>query len=149
MPATTELTAQTLSIGELSQLTGVNLETIRYYEKVGILPKVPRSASGRRRYGPVERRALSFVRRSRELGFTLAEIRALLRLGGPEKASCAQVRKIASVHLDDIRGKIADLRRLERVLAETIVKCSNGRALICPVIEVLDAGTAEPLMQRR
>ena len=133
-----ESRARELSIGELARLTGVNRETIRYYEKVGIMPKVPRSESGRRRYGAAEKRALSFVRRARELGFTLEEIRALLRLGGPERAPCAQVREIASEHLRDVRGKIADLRRLERVLAETIGKCANGRAPRCPIIEELD-----------
>ena len=140
MRSITESRAQAFSIGELSRLTGVNAETIRYYEKIGMLPIPPRSGSGRRIYGPTERRALAFVRRSRNLGFTLDEIRALLKLGGPDKAPCAQVRNIASLHLSDVRGKIADLRRLERVLAETIGKCSNGRAPRCPIIEVLDAG---------
>jgi MerR family transcriptional regulator, mercuric resistance operon regulatory protein len=140
MPAVTESRARPLSIGELSRLSGVNIETIRYYEKIGMVPPPPRSRNGRRVYGPVEKRALSFVRRSRNLGFTLDEIRGLLRIGGPDKAPCGQVREIASLHLKDIRTKIRDLRRLERVLAETIRKCENGRALKCPVIEVLDAG---------
>ena len=133
---------QTFSIGELSRLTGVNAETIRYYEKIGMVPPPPRARNGRRVYGPSERRALAFVRRSRNLGFTLDEIRALLEIGGPEKAPCGQVREIASRHLKDVRIKIADLRRLERVLADTIAKCSIGRALRCPIIEVLDAGLA-------
>jgi MerR family transcriptional regulator, mercuric resistance operon regulatory protein len=137
--AITESRGQAFSIGELSRLTGVNAETIRYYEKVGMVPAPPRSRNGRRVYGPTERRALAFVRRSRNLGFTLDEIRALLKLGGPEKAPCAQVREIASIHLADIRSKIVDLRRLERVLAETIAKCSSRRVPRCPIIEVLDA----------
>ena len=141
--------APALSIGELARQTGVNLETIRYYEKVGILPPIPRSANGRRRYGAPERRVLSFVRRSRELGFTLDEIRTLIRLGGPERAPCAQVREIASEHLRDIRGKIADLRRLERVLAETVAKCANGRAPRCPIIAELDSGSGAPEKRSR
>ena len=139
MPATAKSRATAYSIGELSRLTGVNVETIRYYEKVGMVPPPPRSRSGRRVYGPEERRALAFVRRSRNLGFTLDEIRALLEIGGPEKAPCGEVREIASRHLGDIRSKIADLRRMERVLADTIAKCSNGRALRCPIIDVLVA----------
>ncbi len=128
------------SIGELSRLTGVNSETIRYYEKIRLVPLPPRSRGGRRVYGAVERRALAFVRRSRNLGFTLDEIRALLRLGGPERAPCGEVRELASQHLADIRVKIADLRRLEKVLSDTIAKCASGRTPKCPIIEVLDTG---------
>ena len=107
--------ADGLTIGKLSQLTGVNIETIRYYEKIKVLPVPSRNETGRRQYGPTERRILAFVRRSRELGFSLDEVRALLRLGGPEKASCREVREIAAQHLDDIRTKISDLRNLERL----------------------------------
>lgn len=127
-----------VTIGELSRLTGVNLETIRYYEKIGLVPAPPRSRSGRRMYGAGERRVLSFVRRARNLGFTLDEIRALLKLGGPDRAPCREVRDIASRHLADIRAKISDLRRLDAVLSETIAKCSTGRSPKCPIIEVLD-----------
>src|SRR6266571_6220818 len=94
------------SIGELSRLTGVNIETIRYYEKIKMLRPPPRTEGGRRVYGPAETRVLAFIRRGRELGFGLDEIRALLALGAPGKASCADVRKIAAHHLDDIRTKI-------------------------------------------
>ena len=115
MGAITGARAEGLTIGRLSQLTGVNIETIRYYEKIKVLPVPSRTETGRRRYGPTERRILAFVRRSRELGFSLDEVRTLLRLGGPEKASCREVREIAAHHLDDIRTKISDLRNLERL----------------------------------
>lgn len=127
-----------ISIGELSRLTSVNIETIRYYEKINVLPAVPRTESGRRIYGPRETRTLAFVRRARELGFTLDEIRGLLDLGGPGNASCAEVRDIAARHLERIRAKIADLKRLERLLSSTIVKCSGSMVPECPVIDVLD-----------
>lgn len=130
--------AQNVTIGELSLLTGVNRETIRYYEKIRLLPSPPRTRSGRRLYGAPERRVLSFIRRARELGFTLEEIRALLKLGGPERGPCADVREIASRHLADIKTKRADLLRLERVLSQTISKCAKGRAPRCPILEVLD-----------
>jgi len=106
-----------LMIGELSKLTGVHIETIRYYERVKMLPKPPRTVGGRRVYDRAHVRRLGFIRRSRELGFSPDEIRALLRIGGPEKASCRQVRTIARAHLNDIRAKIKDLRKLERARA--------------------------------
>ncbi len=130
--------AENLPIGELSKRSGVNVETIRYYERIRMLPAPPRTASGRRVYGAHEARILAFIRRSRELGFSLDEIRALLRLGGPEKASCREVRKIAAHHLEDIRAKLRDLKRLERVLAKTVAQCSGQMAPDCPVLDVLD-----------
>ena len=138
MGASTAARANGLTIGGLSQLTGVNIETIRYYEKIKVLPVPSRTANGRRMYGPMEHRILAFVRRSRELGFSLDEVRALLRLGGPEKASCREVREIAAHHLDDIRAKIADLRKLERLLAKTVAQCTGTTAPECPVLDILD-----------
>lgn len=134
----TDARAEGLMIGELSRQTGVHIETIRYYEKINMLPAPPRTAGGRRVYGPVETRTLAFIRRARELGFTLDEIRALLDLGGPGKASCAEVKEIAAHHLDDIRAKIADLKKLERLLASTIAKCSGRKVPECPVVDILD-----------
>lgn len=138
MPTITAARAQEFAIGKLSRLTGVNIETIRYYEKIKVLPTPSRTESGRRVYGPLERRILAFVRRSRELGFSLDEVRALLRLGGPEKASCREVRDVAAHHLDDIRAKIRDLRKLERLLAKTVAQCTGTTAPQCPVLDILD-----------
>ena len=81
---------------------------------------------------------LAFIRRARELGFRLDDIRTLLALGAPAKASCADVREIAAHHLDDIRAKIADLTRLERLLAKTLAQCSGSRVPDCPVVDMLD-----------
>ena len=134
-----------LMIGELSRLTSVNIETIRYYEKIKILPAPPRTEGGRRVYGPTEMRTLAFIWRARELGFTLHEIRALLDLGGPGKASCSEVRKIAAHHLQHIRGKITDLTKLERLLAKMIARCSGKTAPDCPVIEILDLQRSETI----
>jgi MerR family transcriptional regulator, mercuric resistance operon regulatory protein len=127
-----------MPIGELSRLTGVNIETIRYYEKIKMLRAPPRTEGGHRIYGPTETRMLAFIRRGRELGFSLDEIRALLDLGGPGNASCADVRKVATRHLDDIRAKIGDLKKLERLLAKTIARCSGNRVPECPVLDILD-----------
>ena len=140
MSAITSTRAKDISIGELSKLSGVNIETIRYYERIKMLPAPPRTATGRRVYGPAEKRTLAFIRRSRDLGFTLEEIRALLDLGGPERASCADVHKIASAHLAKVRGKLSDLAKLEAILAETVAGCSDGASPDCPVLDILDAG---------
>jgi MerR family transcriptional regulator, mercuric resistance operon regulatory protein len=127
-----------ISIGELSRLTGVNIETVRYYERIRMLPPPPRTASRRRVYDATHRRILAFIRRSRELGFSLDEIRALIRLGGPEKATCREVHEVAAHHLEDIRAKIADLRKLERLLAKTVAQCSGKMVPDCPVLNILD-----------
>jgi MerR family mercuric resistance operon transcriptional regulator len=140
MRASPSSRAEDLSIGELSKYCGVNVETIRYYERIKMLSAPPRTASGRRVYGPAEKRALSFIRRSRDLGFTLEEIRALLDLGGPERASCADVHKIASAHLAKVRSKLSDLAKLEAILSETVARCTDGAAPDCPVLDILDAG---------
>jgi MerR family transcriptional regulator, mercuric resistance operon regulatory protein len=131
--------AESFSIGELSRHSGVNIETIRYYERIKMLPP-PRTASGRRVYGPAEKRTLAFIRRSRELGFPLEEIRALLALGGSERASCADVHKIASAHLASVRSKLSDLIKLETILAETVAQCTDGGTPDCPLLDILDAG---------
>ena len=109
-----------------------------YYEKIKMLQAPPRTASGRRIYGPIETRVLAFIRRARKLGFTLDEIRALLDLGGPGKATCAEVHTIARRHLDDIRVKINDLMKLERLLAKTIARCSGKSVPNCPILDILD-----------
>jgi MerR family mercuric resistance operon transcriptional regulator len=138
MSAVTVSRAENLPIGELSRLSSVNIETIRYYERVKMLPPPLRTASGRRVYEVTDLRILVFIRRSRELGFSLDEIRALLRLGGPEKASCREVRAIAAHHLEDIRAKLADLKKLERLLSKTVARCSGKTAPDCPVLDILD-----------
>jgi MerR family mercuric resistance operon transcriptional regulator len=130
--------AENLPIGELSKRSGVNIETIRYYERIKMLPAPPRTATGRRIYGETDLRILSFVRRARELGFSLDEVRALLRLGAPKAATCAEVKEIAAHHLHDIRAKIADLAKLERLLAKTIARCSSTQGPECPVLDILD-----------
>jgi MerR family mercuric resistance operon transcriptional regulator len=129
---------ENLAIGQLSRLSGVNIETVRYYERIKMLPPPPRTASGRRVYDSTHLRTLAFIRRSRELGFSLEEIRALMRLGGPERATCREVRAIAVHHLEDIRAKLNDLKKLERLLAKTVAKCSGKIAPECPVLDILD-----------
>jgi MerR family mercuric resistance operon transcriptional regulator len=134
----TDARAENLAIGKLSGLSGVNIETIRYYERIKMLPSPPRTPSGRRVYDSTHLRTLAFIRRARELGFSIADIRALMRLGGPERATCREVREIAAHHLEDIRAKLDDLRKLERLLARTVAQCSGKSAPDCPVLDILD-----------
>jgi MerR family mercuric resistance operon transcriptional regulator len=138
MHAITASRADTLPIGALSKRSGVKIETIRYYERVKMLAPPTRTTSGRRVYDLTQLRILVFIRRARELGFSLDEIRALLRLGGPEKASCREVREIAAHHLEDIRSKLDDLKKLERLLSKTVARCSGKTAPDCPVLDILD-----------
>jgi len=126
-----------LTIGALSKHTRVHIETIRFYERVGILPKPPRSAGGHRIYSPDQLMRLSFVRRSRELGFSLEEVRGLLHLVDGGHYTCAEVKAITLDHLADIRRKIADLRRLEQTLASVAGRCRGGKVPDCAVIEAL------------
>ena len=132
------LRADGMPIGELSRLCGVNIETIRYYEKIKMLPAPLRTEAGHRVYGPKETRILVFIRRGRELGFTLDQIRALLNLSGPGRASCAEVREIAKHHIEDISAKINDLAKLKHLLRKTVAQCSGGKAPDCPVLDILD-----------
>jgi len=141
MPAITSARAGSLAIGELSRLTGVHIETIRYYERVGMLIAPSRTAGGRRLYDHGYVRTLAFIRRARELGFTLEEIRVLVELSGSERPSCAEVRKIASHHLEDVRRKLADLTRLEAILAETVARCVRNASPVCPVLDMLSNGS--------
>ncbi|MGH6943650.1 MAG: MerR family transcriptional regulator [Geminicoccaceae bacterium] len=114
-------------IGRLSERVGLNIETIRYYERVGLLPAPPRSGGGHRLYDARHVMRLTFIRRSRELGFSLDQVRHLLELvdGGH---TCGEVKAVAIDHVAHIREKIADLRRLERTLVKTAARC-EGRHL--------------------
>ncbi|MCI0599137.1 MAG: helix-turn-helix domain-containing protein [Beijerinckiaceae bacterium] len=128
-----------LTIAALAKASGVNLETVRYYERIGLMPEPERAANGYRSYGPPHVRRLSFIRRAREIGFSIREIRELLVLAEPGRASCAEVRTLTSAHLNGVRAKIADLRKLETILASALVRCQSELAPACPVLEMLSA----------
>ena len=140
MVAVTIPRGENFPIGEISRRTGVNIETIRFYERIGILAPAPRTPAGRRVFGRAEARRLAFVRRARELGFSLDEIRTLLTLE-MRANPCSQVNKITARHLDEVRAKIADLRRLEAILAATVARCSDNAEVSCPVLEMLEGGS--------
>lgn len=131
---------QSLTIGRLAAATGVNLETVRYYERIGLMPPPARAASGHRIYEQSHVRRLAFIRRARELGFGIEQIRTLLAIAEPNRSSCAEVRELAQTHLDEVRAKLADLAKLERILSATVSRCSGDPApTCCPVLDLLTA----------
>lgn len=129
--------AEDFPIGVLSERSGVNIETIRYYEKIGVMPNPARSAGGYRIYGPQHVRRLHFVRRGRELGFSLDELRGLLHLVDGHTFTCAQVHALTVRHLKDIRQKIIDLRRLEQVMSDMAKQCKGDQLPECPIVDAL------------
>lgn len=122
---------------DLARLTGCNLETIRYYENIGVMPEPPRTSTNYRAYDDTDVARLRFVMRSRDLGFTLEEIRDLLGLGDGGLRICAEVKEKTEAHLTQVRAKIADLRRVETVLSATAARCSGGEAPDCAIIDSL------------
>ena len=129
-----------LSRGELARRTGYNSETILYFEKSGVLPAPDRTEGGHRRYDERHLRTLNLMARARGLGFTPKEVRALVGMGAPAGAVCDDVRALASERLELIRQKIADLKALETLLAETIGRCSGGATADCAVVDLLVDG---------
>jgi MerR family mercuric resistance operon transcriptional regulator len=131
--------ARAMTIGGLSRATGCKIETIRYYERVGVLPRAERR--GRYRvFDGVHVERLAFVRRARALGFTLEEVRALVSLAGAPGDSCAQSRALAAGHLADVRARIAALQAMESILTEAVRRCDAGIDQSCPLIVTLGAG---------
>jgi MerR family mercuric resistance operon transcriptional regulator len=127
-----------LTIGRLARASGVNLETIRYYQRIGLMSEPGRTPGGHRSYEEDHRRRLTFIRRARELGFSLEQVRELLRLAVENGAPCSSVVEIASGHLADVRRKIADLNRLEAILTASVARCATSRTEVtCPVLEML------------
>ncbi|WP_176733457.1 helix-turn-helix domain-containing protein [Bosea sp. BIWAKO-01] len=125
-------------IGGLSDRTGVKVETIRYYEQVGLLPPPERSEGNQRRYGRRHIERLAFIKHARDLGFPVEGIRTLLRLSDNPAMACDEAHAIAVSHLDEVRDKIAKLRSLETELARIATTCSGGvKACDCAIIEAL------------
>ena len=134
---TDHISGKRLQRAELARRTGCNLETIRYYEKIGMMPDPPRTASGYRVYDDAHVSRLRFILRARELGFSIEQIRGLLDLVEGGTQTCAEVKERTELHLADVRAKIADLKRIENVLAETAEQCSGEDVPECPVLEAL------------
>lgn len=124
-------------IREIAREAGCNEQTVRWYEDQGLLPPVPRTAGGQRRYDARHRNQLAFLRHARELGFSLETIRELLTLYRAPEESCAAADQIAARHLAEIRHRIARLQALEAELQRMVTECAHGRIAECRVIETL------------
>ncbi len=128
---------QHFGIGALSTQTGVIIETIRYYEHEGLMPAPPRTAGGHRSYSEDHLNRLTFIRRCRELGFSLAEIRGLLALVDGGSYTCGEVKALTLEHAESVRSKISDLQRMEKILVEIASGCEGGTVPDCPIINTL------------
>ena len=125
------------SIGALATAAGYAVQTLRYFEQIGLMPTAPRTSGGQRRYGEKELRRLLFIRHARDLGFELDTVRSLLKLAGHPDAPCDAADAIAIDHLRAIDDKIARLQAMREELARMIDACSGGRIGECRVIDVL------------
>jgi MerR family copper efflux transcriptional regulator len=130
-----------LGIGELAKRAGVGIDTVRYYERSGLLAPHERLPSGYRRYGPLELARLRFIRRAQALGFSLAEVAELLKLSA--RRDVTQVKRAAQAKLADVERRISELQRIRKGLAELTARCpGHGRSEDCPILRAL--GAEEP-----
>lgn len=128
-----------LKTGELAEQAGVNVETLRFYERQGLLPEPPRRPSGYREYPPDTVQRIRFIQRAKELGFTLREIKGLLELRVNPETTCAQVRDRAAEKIADVKQKISDLKAIERALKKLMNTCTGAGPLEeCPILEHLE-----------
>jgi DNA-binding transcriptional MerR regulator len=127
-----------MTIGEAAADAGVNVQTLRYYERRGLLPRPARRASGYRDFPPETVRTVRFVKRAQDLGFSLDEIAELLRLGGERRRDRQQVRAVATRRLDQVTLKIAELDAIRSALARLVHCCREGATLDCPIIDALE-----------
>lgn len=126
-----------MKIGELSKATGTNIETIRYYERIGLLPEPQRTEGNYRAYGEQHRTRLAFIRHARDLGFTIQEVRSLLDLSDHPERECSEADSIASRHLAQVETKIEQLMALRDELSRIVGRCRGGLTAHCRVIEAL------------
>lgn len=124
-----------LTIGKLARATGVNIETIRYYERAGLIAPPARTEGNYRAYREADIIRLSFIRRTRDLGFSLEQVRALLSISGDRDGDCGTVDAIAIEHLAEVDRKIADLKSLRRELADAVASCEGGTVAECAILE--------------
>ena len=136
---------QSMTIGRLAELSGVNVDTVRYYERQGLIPQPPRSSAGYREYGEADLERLRFIRRSKELGFTLAEIAELLSLTADRESDMEGVKRKAEQRLQQVELKIRELQRVRRGLRELIAACpGHGELNGCPILAALSGAAPLP-----
>ena len=129
-------TQETYTIGSLAQAAEVHVETVRFYQRKGLLPEPDKPWGGIRRYGPAELARIRFIKSAQRLGFTLEEVEELLRL--EDGANCRAASEQARRKLDDVRARLEDLRRMESVLTDLLARCDHSRGKVCcPLIAAL------------
>lgn len=140
-----------MNIGEAGRASGISAKMIRYYEETGLIPPVTRSESGYRTYGESDVHALGFIRRARDLGFSVEEIGDLLNLWRDRSRSSAEVKRIALAHTATLKAKIAELRAMERALSHLAHNCQGDSRPDCPILDDLSDGTEapEPAIKRK
>lgn len=126
-----------IAIGQLAKMASTKVQTIRYYEEIGLISPFQRTEGGHRLYGPEDGRRLKFIRHARELGFGIEEIRELLKLSDSPGMSCKAADRIASSHLEQVELRIAKLKSLRKELKRMVGECGHGHVSQCRVIEVL------------
>lgn len=126
-----------MTIGQLGQATGTKVETVRYYEKIGLLPEPRRTAGNYRLYAAAHVERLGFIRRARDLGFSIEDVRELLKLAAHGEQPCEEVDQLVERHLEATERKIKALTRLRRELRGTLTSCKGGRVAECRVIHAL------------
>lgn len=130
-----------MNIGQAAKHTGLSAKMIRYYEAIGLLPSAGRSESGYRQYGEDDLQRLRFIRRARDLGFSLAESGRLLALWYDRERASADVKALAVEHIDALNGKIAELEALRDTLQTLVDHCQGDHRPDCPILEDLQAGS--------
>lgn len=131
------MSIRSFSIGDLAERAGCTVQIIRHYEKIGLLPKAQRTTGNRRTYSEEQATRLVFIRHSRELGFSLDDIRRLLDFSDQPSQSCEQVNSIAREHLRNVQDRISRLRSMEKELKRMVHECGGGNVAECRIIEVL------------
>ena len=132
-----------MNIGEAAEATGVTAKMIRHYEQIGLIPEAGRTGSGYRVYGPKDLSTLSFIRRARDLGFSIAQIRDLLTLWQDRARASADVKRIASEHIDEMKAKMRLLEEMVHTLEHLSAHCHGDDRPDCPILDQLATGKSE------
>lgn len=132
-----------MNIGEAAEATGVTAKMIRHYEQIGLIPQAGRTGAGYRVYGPRDLSTLSFIRRARDLGFSIAQIRDLLTLWQDRARASADVKRIAGAHIEEMREKMRLLQEMVHTLEHLSAHCQGNDRPDCPILEQLATGKSE------
>jgi Cu(I)-responsive transcriptional regulator len=138
-----------MNIGKLAQRAGTNAETVRYYERIGLLAEPARTTGNYRDYSEQDVRRLAFIRQARGLGFEIADVRMLLKLADEPQRDCAEVDEIASAHLSTVETKLGQLHNLRDELRRLLAQCARGSVADCRIIDALSAHHGAQITHQR